>query len=164
MHGQLPDGRHGERDQLQLHLIRIDPSTEDPGSLGRGLSMSAVRVLKRGRLSGVQDGRTCWGRGADSGSTGDALAQRVGSMGSVFGCGRRPRRDARCFVRARSVSSSVAQELKKCDKNGRSTVTVTASLTPPETPTAQDIGCPNPAGNWEVLLVLESVTKRNAHD
>jgi len=52
----------------------------------------------------------------------------------------------------------VAQELKKCDKNGRSTVTVTASLTPPETPTAQDIGCPNPAGNWEVLLVSESVT------
>ena len=56
------------------------------------------------------------------------------------------------------ATGSTSQLLKKSEKNGRATVTVTASLTPPATPTAQEIGCPNPAGNWEVVLVSESVT------
>jgi len=56
------------------------------------------------------------------------------------------------------ATGSTTQMLNKSEKNGRSTVTVTASLTPPATPTPQDIGCPNPAGNWTVYLVSESVT------
>jgi hypothetical protein len=56
------------------------------------------------------------------------------------------------------ATGSTTQELKPSEKNGRSTVTVTASLTPPATPTPQEIGCPNPAGNWTVYLVSESVT------
>jgi hypothetical protein len=56
------------------------------------------------------------------------------------------------------ATGSTTQELKPSEKNGRSTVTVTATLTPPATPTPQDIGCPNPAGNWTVYLVSESVT------
>jgi hypothetical protein len=56
------------------------------------------------------------------------------------------------------VTGSTTQELKKSEKNGRSTVTVTATLTPPATPTPQEIGCPNPAGNWTVVLISESAT------
>ena len=56
------------------------------------------------------------------------------------------------------ATGSTTQMLNKSEKNGRSTVTVTATLTPPTTPTPQQIGCPNPAGNWTVYLVSESAT------
>ena len=35
---------------------------------------------------------------------------------------------------------------------------VTATLADPVPPTPQDIGCPNPAGNWTVVLVSKSAT------
>jgi len=57
-----------------------------------------------------------------------------------------------------AVTGSTTQELSRSEKNGRSTVTVTATLTPPATPTPQDIGCPNPAGNWTVYLKSEAAT------
>ena len=56
------------------------------------------------------------------------------------------------------ATGSTTQQLNKSEKNGRSTVTVTATLTPPATPTPQEIGCPNPAGNWTVVLISESAT------
>jgi hypothetical protein len=56
------------------------------------------------------------------------------------------------------ATGSATQMLNKSEKNGRSSVTVTATLTPPATPTAAEIGCPNPAGNWTVVLVSESAT------
>jgi len=49
--------------------------------------------------------------------------------------------------------------LTNSQKNGRSDVSLTATLATPPTPTPQDIGCPNPAGNWTVYLVsLSAVT------
>lgn len=57
------------------------------------------------------------------------------------------------------ATGSASQVFQPSAKNGRATVTVSATLTPPEKPTPQQIGCPNPAGNWEVYLVSESVTK-----
>ena len=56
------------------------------------------------------------------------------------------------------ATGSTSQLLKKSEKNGRSTVTVTATLTPPATPTPAEIGCPNPAGTWTVVLISESAT------
>jgi hypothetical protein len=54
------------------------------------------------------------------------------------------------------ATGSATQELSNSQKNGRDTVTVTATLTVPPTPTPQEIGCPNPAGNWTVVLVSET--------
>ena len=56
------------------------------------------------------------------------------------------------------ATGSTTQELSRSEKNGRSTVTVTATLTPPTQPTPQEIGCPNPAGNWTVYLKSETAT------
>jgi hypothetical protein len=56
--------------------------------------------------------------------------------------------------------SSGPQKISNSQKNGRDDISVTASLTAPTPPTAQDIGCPNPAGNWTV--VLESLTVDSA--
>jgi len=52
--------------------------------------------------------------------------------------------------------SSGIVPLKKSEKNGRSTVSITATLTPPPVPSATDAGCPNP--NWEVTLGDLTVT------
>jgi sirohydrochlorin ferrochelatase len=56
------------------------------------------------------------------------------------------------------ASGSTTAPLTKSEKNGRSTVTVTATLVAPTTPTPQEIGCPNPPGNWTVVLVSLTVT------
>jgi hypothetical protein len=51
-------------------------------------------------------------------------------------------------VPAQSVSP--IKDLSNAEKNGRTDVTVSGSLTAPATLDPQTVGCPNPAGTWTV--------------
>ncbi len=51
---------------------------------------------------------------------------------------------------AEAQGSSGIVPLKKSEKNGRSTVSITVELVPPAVPSATDAGCPN--DNWTVTL------------
>jgi hypothetical protein len=55
-----------------------------------------------------------------------------------------------------ATPGSTTQELDSSDKNGRDTVTVTATVTAPATPTSQAAGCPN--GKWTVNLTTLTAT------
>jgi hypothetical protein len=72
----------------------------------------------------------------------------------TFGCVNHGNNPAPGHPQTVDADGSTTAPLTKSEKNGRSTVTVTATLsaTPP---TASDLGCPN--ANWGVRLISASV-------
>jgi hypothetical protein len=91
-----------------------------------------------------------------SGLGNDPAQADLSVSGSVtYGCANHGGNPAPGHPQTLPASGSGSAPLTKSQKNGRSDVSVSATLVLPPPPSATDLGCPNP--NWQVKVVGEGV-------